>query len=386
MKTEGVEAIFLTTHNWGRSAKFFQSLGYTLDFETDHNSGQLRNGPPLPLHRRSARRPGASHAAGDESRRCPRSSWTPASKSSPLPGHPLGHAGDDGARSRRPCLEPAGAQVKAERPPCRTAKPSAQTARPNAPRCGAPCICKPMRRPMSSRTTSACGCWPCRTAGASARHGSGLHPDLPRVMVARARFVEDLVLEQAAQGVAQYVILGAGLDSFAQRRPDIASRMRVRSGPARAAGMEAPATGRAGLRRAGMAATGPGGLRGRRFRLASAGRGGLRCDAPGIRRVHGRQHVSDPGRDAGHVSTGGRARARLHARHDAHASGGTDGARGPARHRNGRQGRPRQRDTVHQLLCAGPDHGDGAGGGFRDVRHVAPAVLAQRYFSGERMA
>ena len=44
MKTEGVEAIFLTTHNWGRSAKFFQSLGYTLDFETDHNSGQLRNG------------------------------------------------------------------------------------------------------------------------------------------------------------------------------------------------------------------------------------------------------------------------------------------------------------------------------------------------------
>ncbi len=45
MKTEGVEAIFLTTHNWGKSAKFFQSLGYTLDFETDHNSGQLRNGP-----------------------------------------------------------------------------------------------------------------------------------------------------------------------------------------------------------------------------------------------------------------------------------------------------------------------------------------------------
>ena len=49
-------------------------------------------------------------------------------------------------------------------------------------------------------------------------------------------------------------------------------------------------------------------------------------------------------------------------------------------------GRPRQRDAVHQLLCAGPDHGDGAGGGFRDVRHVAPAVLAQRYFAGERTA
>lgn len=46
-------------------------------------------------------------------------------------------------------------------------------------------------------------------------------------IVARARFVEDLVVEQAARGVAQYVILGAGLDSFAQRRPQIASRLQV---------------------------------------------------------------------------------------------------------------------------------------------------------------
>jgi hypothetical protein len=49
MKTEGVEAVFLTTHNWGKAAKFFQALGFTLEFETDHNSGQLRNdtGPYL---------------------------------------------------------------------------------------------------------------------------------------------------------------------------------------------------------------------------------------------------------------------------------------------------------------------------------------------------
>jgi methyltransferase (TIGR00027 family) len=46
-------------------------------------------------------------------------------------------------------------------------------------------------------------------------------------IVARARFIEDLVAEQADQGVMQYVILGAGLDTFAQRRPDIASRLRV---------------------------------------------------------------------------------------------------------------------------------------------------------------
>jgi len=46
-------------------------------------------------------------------------------------------------------------------------------------------------------------------------------------IVARARFIEDLVVEQAGQGVAQYVILGAGLDTFAQRRPEIAARLRV---------------------------------------------------------------------------------------------------------------------------------------------------------------
>ena len=46
-------------------------------------------------------------------------------------------------------------------------------------------------------------------------------------IVARARFVEDLVAEQVERGVEQYVILGAGLDTFAQRRPEIASRMRV---------------------------------------------------------------------------------------------------------------------------------------------------------------
>ena len=46
-------------------------------------------------------------------------------------------------------------------------------------------------------------------------------------IVARARFIEDLVVEQAGRGVAQYVILGAGLDTFPQRRPEIAARLRV---------------------------------------------------------------------------------------------------------------------------------------------------------------
>jgi methyltransferase (TIGR00027 family) len=46
-------------------------------------------------------------------------------------------------------------------------------------------------------------------------------------IVARSRFIEDLVTEQSARGVNQYVILGAGLDTFAQRKPEIASRMMV---------------------------------------------------------------------------------------------------------------------------------------------------------------
>jgi methyltransferase (TIGR00027 family) len=46
-------------------------------------------------------------------------------------------------------------------------------------------------------------------------------------IVARARFIEDLVADQADHGVAQYVILGAGLDTFAQRRPELAAGLRV---------------------------------------------------------------------------------------------------------------------------------------------------------------
>lgn len=56
-----------------------------------------------------------------------------------------------------------------------------------------------------------------------------MNPDWTRrirsSIVARARFVEDLVEEQAKLGTTQYVILGAGLDTFVQRRPEIASRL-----------------------------------------------------------------------------------------------------------------------------------------------------------------
>jgi len=46
-------------------------------------------------------------------------------------------------------------------------------------------------------------------------------------IVARARLIEDLVTEKADHGITQYVILGAGLDTFAQRRAEIAARLTV---------------------------------------------------------------------------------------------------------------------------------------------------------------
>ncbi|MEP7214596.1 MAG: class I SAM-dependent methyltransferase, partial [Acidobacteriota bacterium] len=58
-----------------------------------------------------------------------------------------------------------------------------------------------------------------------------MHPEGTKLfrasIVARARFIEDLVAKQVERGVDQYVILGAGLDTFAQRRPEISSRIRV---------------------------------------------------------------------------------------------------------------------------------------------------------------
>ncbi|MGW0054345.1 class I SAM-dependent methyltransferase [Nocardia nova] len=45
-------------------------------------------------------------------------------------------------------------------------------------------------------------------------------------VVVRSRFVEDLLTEQAGR-VGQYVLLGAGLETFPQRKPDIAARFRI---------------------------------------------------------------------------------------------------------------------------------------------------------------
>ena len=45
--------------------------------------------------------------------------------------------------------------------------------------------------------------------------------------VLRLRYAEDRLADAIAEGVGQYVILGAGFDTFALRRPDVADRLRV---------------------------------------------------------------------------------------------------------------------------------------------------------------
>lgn len=58
-----------------------------------------------------------------------------------------------------------------------------------------------------------------------------MDPNFSRQMrasiVARARFIEDLVLDKIKEGIDQYVILGAGLDTFALRNSNIASKIQI---------------------------------------------------------------------------------------------------------------------------------------------------------------
>ena len=100
------------------------------------------------------------------------------------------------------------------------------TARPSASPCGGQCTFRSTRRRTSSndeiglQLVAPDADW--RTSG----HGPSRTARVRASIVARARFIEDLVVEQSERGVGQYALLGAGLDTFAQRRPEIASRIR----------------------------------------------------------------------------------------------------------------------------------------------------------------
>jgi methyltransferase (TIGR00027 family) len=53
-----------------------------------------------------------------------------------------------------------------------------------------------------------------------------LNPAYPGVIV-RCRYTEDLLAAALRDGLEQYVVVGAGLDTFALRRPDLEGRLRV---------------------------------------------------------------------------------------------------------------------------------------------------------------
>jgi methyltransferase (TIGR00027 family) len=53
------------------------------------------------------------------------------------------------------------------------------------------------------------------------RAGAGAGP------LVRARYIEEALFAAADQGVRQYVIIGAGLDTFAFRHPDLSDRLRI---------------------------------------------------------------------------------------------------------------------------------------------------------------
>lgn len=63
------------------------------------------------------------------------------------------------------------------------------------------------------------------------RNRPDMNPDFCRPMrasiVTRARFIEDLLIEEIKKGITQYVILGAGLDTFAQRHPELGTKIHV---------------------------------------------------------------------------------------------------------------------------------------------------------------
>jgi methyltransferase (TIGR00027 family) len=47
------------------------------------------------------------------------------------------------------------------------------------------------------------------------------------IFVLRSRYTEDCLAEAAANGISQYVLLGAGMDTFAYRQPDWAANLRI---------------------------------------------------------------------------------------------------------------------------------------------------------------
>lgn len=63
------------------------------------------------------------------------------------------------------------------------------------------------------------------------RERPDMHPQFTSTfrasIVARARFIEDFMLNEMKNGIHQYVILGSGLDTFAQRHPEVLNDLKI---------------------------------------------------------------------------------------------------------------------------------------------------------------
>ncbi len=60
MTSDGFDHLYVETHDWGAAVAFWESLGFTVEFETDHHSGMLRNaagGPTVFLAEQSIEDP-----------------------------------------------------------------------------------------------------------------------------------------------------------------------------------------------------------------------------------------------------------------------------------------------------------------------------------------
>lgn len=170
-------------------------------------------------------------------------------------------------------------------------------------------------------------------------------------IVARARFIEDLVAGQVDQGVAQYVILGAGLDTFAQRRPELIARLQV---------FEVDQPGPQAWKRRRLLELGYGIPDGLHLvpvdfeasenwwdQLRAAG-----FDPPSARgrRLHRRFALPHRGRDYGDVASDRGAGARIDIRDDLPPALRAPRRCGPSRAADQRRRRQELRNAVHQLL------------------------------------
>lgn len=65
MPTRGFEVVYLETHNWGKSAAFWQASGFKMDFEqTDHGHSGIFALEPLRTERTRVPTTLTPHTAG----------------------------------------------------------------------------------------------------------------------------------------------------------------------------------------------------------------------------------------------------------------------------------------------------------------------------------